>query len=277
MSEPSRHAGVNRASWEARGADRTLDGCRVTMFAEHDRYLQYVHDRELRFLLPRLPPEPRVLDVGCGTGRLALSLADRAKEIIGTDVAESMVQRAREAAATGAHRHLRVIRAPADQPLDVGSFDVVLLSGVLNYLEDADVAKALRAAADALRPGGLLYLRNVCACAHQHYREAAPDRPPTIYRTARRYVQFVEQTPGLVLQEERYLFAPVCASNLVYYYVLPRGLRDMPWATSVLGWWFRAAAATSEIRLAVLGRLYPVILRALRKGEAFRVLTATKR
>ena len=277
MSEPSRHAGVNRASWEARGADRSLDGCRVTMFAEHDRYLQYVHDRELRFLLPRLPPEPRILDVGCGTGRLALALADRAKEIVGTDVAESMVQRAREAAATAGHRHLRFIHAPADQPLDAGSFDAVLLSGVLSYLEDPEVAKALRAAADALRPGGLLYLRNACASAHEHYKEATHDTPPTIYRTAQRYVQFVAQTPGLVLQEERYLFAPLCAPNLAYYYVLPRGLRDTPWAKSVLGWWFRAEAATSEIQLAVLGRLYPAVLRALRKGEAFRVLTATKR
>ena len=33
-------------------------------------------------------------------------------------------------------------------------------------------------------------------------------------------------TPGLEVIEERYLFAPLCIPNLVYYYLLPRPLRD---------------------------------------------------
>jgi 2-polyprenyl-3-methyl-5-hydroxy-6-metoxy-1,4-benzoquinol methylase len=55
----------------------------------------------IRALLNRLaslglaPPRGRALDFGCGVGRLTQALAEYGREIVGLDIAASMVERAR--------------------------------------------------------------------------------------------------------------------------------------------------------------------------------------
>ena len=49
---------------------------------------------ELEFLTPRLPPGARVLDVPCGTGRIAVPLAERGFTVAGLDISEAVLVRA---------------------------------------------------------------------------------------------------------------------------------------------------------------------------------------
>ncbi|MGB8643844.1 MAG: class I SAM-dependent methyltransferase [Anaerolineae bacterium] len=57
----------------------------------------WVNQRELALILSLLPPAPRVLDLGCGTGRLTRALA-RQSQTVGLDAAGSMLQEARRIA-----------------------------------------------------------------------------------------------------------------------------------------------------------------------------------
>ena len=107
-------------------------------------------------LLDLLPPAPaRVADLGCGTGTLALLLADEGYAVDGVDFSPEMVRRAEAKAAGHVDVSFRLGDA-ASPPLPPASYDVVLCRHVLWALPDP--AAALRLWADLLVPGGRLVL-----------------------------------------------------------------------------------------------------------------------
>jgi SAM-dependent methyltransferase len=100
-----------------------------------------------------------VLELGSGTGRHALALADLGLDVTGVDMSEGMVAHAearRRAAAPALRPRLRFQRGDARSVRLGRSFDGVLsLFHVLSYqTADADVAAMLATAAAHLRPGG---------------------------------------------------------------------------------------------------------------------------
>jgi 2-polyprenyl-3-methyl-5-hydroxy-6-metoxy-1,4-benzoquinol methylase len=104
----------------------------------------------------RLRDGGRVADIGCGQGGAALTVAaafDRA-EVVGIDMHDISVERARAAAAgTGVHDRVSFRVADAAD-VDDGHFDLVMM---LDSLHDmGDPVSAARGAWKALAPGGAL-------------------------------------------------------------------------------------------------------------------------
>ncbi|HET7900210.1 MAG TPA: methyltransferase domain-containing protein [Candidatus Nanopelagicales bacterium] len=109
-------------------------------------------------LLERVPPAPgeRWLDVGCGPGAVLLPAAAAVGPsglVVGIDVADAMVQRARAAADDSGLSNVDVLVGDAASPPE-GPFDVVVSSLVLFFLSDP--AAALRAWREVLVPAGRL-------------------------------------------------------------------------------------------------------------------------
>jgi len=133
----------------------------MTAFTHESRQLAEIYDRVSEFqleggkrLVERLGLEEgaRVLDVGCGTGRLARWIADRVGprgSVVGIDPLEHRISIARS--------HAGAVRFEVGQAEDLGafedsSFDAVCLSSVLHWV--ADKARALAEIRRVLRPGG---------------------------------------------------------------------------------------------------------------------------
>lgn len=96
----------------------------------------------------------RVLDAGCGTGRVAIELAARGCSVVGVDADGRMLDTARAKAP-----ELDWVEADlADPPERLGGdFDVIVLAGnVMIFLAPGSEAAVLAALAARLRPGGLL-------------------------------------------------------------------------------------------------------------------------
>ncbi|WP_026876034.1 class I SAM-dependent methyltransferase [Jiangella gansuensis] len=99
-------------------------------------------------------PPARVLDVGTGTGHVSVLLAELGYDVVGTDLADGMLDKAREkAAALPNPPELRLGDAVAPE-FPPASFDVVTNRYLLWTLRTPEVA--LRNWRALLRPGGLL-------------------------------------------------------------------------------------------------------------------------
>ena len=121
--------------------------------------------------------EADVLDCSCGIGTQAIGLALRGHRVVGTDISERSLERARaEAARLGAS----VSFAAADFRDLTGvseRFDVVLScdNALPHLLEEADISRALSAMHSRLRPGGLLLIS-----IRDYDNERPPPPPPYV-------------------------------------------------------------------------------------------------
>jgi SAM-dependent methyltransferase len=112
----------------------------------------------LTTLLQAMAPQPgvgmpyRVLDAGCGTGRIAIELARRGVAVVGVDLDAVMLTQARARAPQLDWRQGDLAA------IDLGlCFDAVLLAGnVMIYLTPGTEAATLDNLARHLEPGGLV-------------------------------------------------------------------------------------------------------------------------
>ena len=108
-----------------------------------------------------LSTEHDVLEIGCGTGTIALRLAPFTRRLRATDVSAEMIAISREKLATAPAPQLSFDVADADAAIVVpGTQDVVLAFSLLHLVEDLDDTLALLV--QALRPGGLLLAKTPC-------------------------------------------------------------------------------------------------------------------
>src|SRR5579875_1637430 len=100
-------------------------------------------------------PHERVLDVGAGSGLLALAVASGVSEVIAVDRSPAMCRHLAERAAALALDNVTVVEADAAcLPLPDDSIDLALSNYCLHHLDDAGKRQALRELARVLRPGG---------------------------------------------------------------------------------------------------------------------------
>lgn len=98
------------------------------------------------------PPPARVVEFGCGTGWLALCLAQRGYRVLGVDIAEDAVRHAREAAQARGLAAAEFVAADYEAFDGGGRFDYAVFHDSLHHAE-SELA-ALRCAHAALIPGG---------------------------------------------------------------------------------------------------------------------------
>jgi SAM-dependent methyltransferase len=118
----------------------------------HDSYWQFHRDA----FLAALPEAPaRVVDVGCGEGRLPRDLQGLGYSVIGVDGSTTLVEHARAADPSGDYR----IADAAALPLTDASADLV--TAFMSFQDVDDLDAALHEACRVLVPGGHLRIAMV--------------------------------------------------------------------------------------------------------------------
>lgn len=104
------------------------------------------------FFARRLSPGERVLDLGCGIGALAFSMAEKAQAVVyGIDLNADSIAQAHQ---KYAHPNVTYIVGDVLKDLPAGRYDVIVLSNVLEHLPDR--AAFLRRVVERTHPARLL-------------------------------------------------------------------------------------------------------------------------
>ena len=190
-------------------------------------------DRYDAFLASHVPAcATRVLEIGCGLGRLAARVAAPGREVIGVDLSPEMIARAR---ALGAGTPGLGFECADFFDLDPGAgrFECVLSAAVLHHLDaDAAIARMML----LLAPGGRLVLHDLradegiadrarAAWALAHHalgRLARTGRPrsPKVVRQA--WARHGAGEVYLTFREARALASRLLPGSAVYYHWLWR-------------------------------------------------------
>lgn len=112
-------------------------------------------ERSIARVKDYLSPQSQVLELGCGTGTLALALATTGASITATDISPQMIEIAKEKAKNQGVSNVDFQVARADQStFDGQNFDVALAFNLLHLVEDTAVT--LQRLHASLKPEGLM-------------------------------------------------------------------------------------------------------------------------
>jgi SAM-dependent methyltransferase len=128
--------------------------------------------RDFPWLPPADPRSRRLLEIGCGLGRLMRPLSRECGEIHGVDISDEMIARARQWLAGIPHAHVHVA-ANDLSAFASASFDLVYSYAVFHHIPDRRfVYQYLDEAFRVLKPGGIL-------AAQVNSIQVAPGPPDT--------------------------------------------------------------------------------------------------
>jgi SAM-dependent methyltransferase len=100
----------------------------------------YRHYFEFRHLqrICRFRKDMKVLELGCGNGRWALSIAPQVKEYVGVDFSEPALRVAGEQIKKSKLANVSLVEKNISEFVSSDTFDVIYLSGVSQYLTDEE-------------------------------------------------------------------------------------------------------------------------------------------
>jgi SAM-dependent methyltransferase len=173
---------------EAEGDRARLENCRRRRLSRSRNYFEtvagdwerirrsYFDDRVASLAIEKILPRNLVLaDVGCGTGSLTFELARFARKVIGVDLSQEMLRRARELAKEKRLANVDLRLGDASKlPIPTDSVDAAFCVMVLHFLPNPQ--KAIAELCRIVRPGGSIVLVDLVQHKQEWMREQMAHR-----------------------------------------------------------------------------------------------------
>jgi len=186
--------------FEARGHGEYKNPLSATMYQDKNPDLVNQRDREekahlLEFIEHNIPRN--VIELGCGVGRWSWFFAEQKKKIsyLGIDFSSSLIAQAKKLAAkNGLDTHcfqvMSVTAIKDDELLLSPPFDLIMISGLMIYLNDIDCQALLKNAARLCAPNGRIYIREPFSIQerltlNEFFSNELNDSYSAIYRSTR--------------------------------------------------------------------------------------------
>nr|WP_269144468.1 class I SAM-dependent methyltransferase [Methylicorpusculum oleiharenae] len=162
-----------------------------------------------------------VFDIGCGIGRWGWFFAEQFEKIdyLGIDFSSSLIGKAKQESMKLGFTNLRfqvmsAIEMQSEKLILYPPYDLILLSGLLIYLNDSDCLSVLKNAASFCAPGGKIYLREPVGIAKRvtldkFYSIELSHEYSAIYRTIDELNSFYDVTlysNNFIRKESGFLF-----------------------------------------------------------------------
>ncbi len=212
----------------------------VTMYQDNNEALVRERNRlEIEKLLPllSLDKNSRVLDIACGIGRWADALPDAIEEYCGIDFSGELIEIANS---RNTKENFSFLEGAANETETVlkrngkGRYNVVLMMGILIYINDSDMASILEQVIRSCEEHARICIREPIGMAErltlkEFFSDELKDNYNAIYRTREELMDFFRETflkEGFCVSEEGFLFEGDELNNrketIQYYYILER-------------------------------------------------------
>ncbi len=151
--------------------------------------IDFLDDRLVALIVHALDLEPgeRLLDLACGSGVHALRLARRGIEVVGLDIAPSLVRYCTEQAAAEELENVTFVEGDMRALTYQEEFDaLVVLSTSFGFFDDETNRRVLDGIARALKPGGRVLLQlsdPITFVEQQRHRYYWREHPEGVYWT----------------------------------------------------------------------------------------------
>ena len=180
--------------------------------------------RERAADLAALAPGDRALDVATGTGDLAIELASRGAEVIGSDFSEGMLDVARKKAPALTWEQGNALALPYED----GAFDAATVGfGARNF---SDLPQGLREMARVVKPGGRVVVLEI----------TTPQKPPLSTFFSLWFDRIVPLLGKLAAEPEAYTYLPSSVKRFpgpqaLGAELVAAGLADVRWILTAGG------------------------------------------
>ncbi len=128
----------------------------ITLFEKSDLVLERDKLEKEAIAKVQLPANCKALDLGCGVGRLSIYLASMCKEVLAVDSSRGLLDIAKKENAAPNISYLQSSIVDFKTNL---SFDFVLISAVLMYLDDPDVLATIENFKRFTKKGSVIFLK----------------------------------------------------------------------------------------------------------------------
>ncbi len=230
--------------FEARGRREYVNQLSATMYQDREPDLVEARDQAEKQAVESvlgLSGVEQVLDIGCGIGRWGWFLQERCPHLryLGVDFSASLIDKARQEAGRRGCPDLdfQVMSATEIQPDALHlqpPYDLLLISGLLIYLNDEHCIKVLGDAARFCAPGGAIYLREPVGVMerftlNRFYSEELGEEYSAIYRTVGELHAMMREALsglGFTVEREGFLLPDGLEKRVEtrqYFFILRRG------------------------------------------------------
>lgn len=213
----------------------------VTMYQDNNPQLvieRNIHEISVLKPLLDLNEESSVLDIACGIGRWADSMNENINKYCGIDFSPELIEIAhkrnsaceKKTFLVGAANETKKVLEENNQ----GKFNVVLLIGILMYLNEDDVIDTLMQIVDVLEEHAVICVREPVGLDNRltlknFYSQELKDNYNAIYRTRTELMNIFKETllkNGFEITKEGFLFEKASLNNRSeteqYYYIFRR-------------------------------------------------------
>ena len=128
----------------------------------YDIFIAPNQDRLFRQISTLIEPDSTIIDVGCGTGRFPFFIADKCKSVLGIDISERNIIRAKRNLARYNNDRVSFQHTSLDQVIadKLGIFDYAVMTYVLHEIDESERVQHLKSMseiADKIIIGDYLY------------------------------------------------------------------------------------------------------------------------
>jgi len=148
-----------------------------------------------------------VLELGCGSGRWSTYLSDKAENITAVDFSNKMIELAKSSQPINSN--IEYIQEKAQDYLSNKDYDLIYLSGVMQYLTDSDITAMIKNIKKMSHKDTILLTRDSVSVLKDSFHKDG--EYPVIYRRLIEYSQAFEKEGFYLQNTKRSFFKPYLA------------------------------------------------------------------